>query len=210
MEYLRDRGLSDATISRFRIGQLPDPRKLLEVLISLFGHRRTEAAGLLTKSSTSRNRQLMFPQQSLLFPFFENDDLVYLQVRLLHDSESRGRWRNLNDRKRRIYNIDAISLVNRKPIAICEGVMDALSAIELGYDAIGLGGVNTRLSDDQIRRLRQRDVTILFDWDRAGEDRAATLQQELRNRGIASTRKGRPSPDVKDVNDYLNISRSKR
>lgn len=208
-EYLRRRGLSDATVSRSRIGQLPNTGNLLRDLISMYGFQRIKAAGMLTRSSTARKAQLIFPQQSLLFPFFENGELVYLQVRLLHHSTTGERWRNLSGRKRRIYNIDAISPIKHNSIAICEGVIDTLSAAELGLDAIGFVGVNMRLSENNFRQLRRKHVTILFDWDPAGESRAAALQQELRRHGITSTRKGRPLPSVNDVNDYLKISKSK-
>ena len=210
MEYLRSRGLSGKTISRFRVGQLPDSRRLLEYLIRIYGYRRTNDAGLLTKSSTAQNPQLIFPQRGLLFPFFEDGDLVYLQVRLLSDSTTNRRWCNLNRRKLRIFNIDAILPINHRPIAVCEGVIDTMSATELNYDSIGLVGVNMQLDESLFRRLGQNHITILFDWDRAGDNRAATLQQELSSHGITSTRKRCPLPNVKDINDYLKIRGSKQ
>lgn len=86
--------------------------------------------------------------------------------------------------------------------------MDTLSAIELGYDAIGLIGANMGLNKEHLRRLRGKHVVILLDWDQTGENRAAELQNELRSFGIASTRKKRPSLGVKDVNDHLMIARA--
>ena len=128
---------------------------------------------------------------------------MYFQARLISESADQGKWRNLNHRKRRIYNIDAMLEGESKRLAICEGVMDTLSAIELGYSAIGLMGVNAWLSEEQISGLRGREVDILLDWDPPGETHADELQKELRKFGIASTRKSRPSPAAKDVNDYL-------
>ena len=136
-EYLRERGISDATISRFRIGQLPASRDFLVDLISKYGFERTKAAGLLTNVSTHANPRLIFPKRSLLFPFLENGKVAYIQARLLNQTDSFGRWRNLNGRQLRLYNIDAISMAKRKNVAICEGVIDTISAIELGYQAIG-------------------------------------------------------------------------
>lgn len=202
-EYLIGRGLSEATTSAFRIGQLSNCRTLLDELIRTFGYQRIENAGLLTKMSTSRNWRFLFPEQSLLFPFLETGEIAYLQVRLITGAEDQGKWRNLNHRRRRIYNVDALLETRRKPFAVCEGIMDTLSAIELGYSAIGLMGVSAGLTEEQIKRLRGKQVDILMDWDPPGEARAAELQREMRRFGIASTRKRRPSPAAKDVNEFL-------
>lgn len=90
----------------------------------------------------------------------------------------------------------------RKRFAVCDGVMDTLSAIGFGYSAIGLVGV-AGLKEEQIKRLRGKQVDILLDWDRPREKAAAELHKELRRFGIVSTRKTRPSPKARDVHDYL-------
>ena len=203
LKYLLERGLSAETVSAFRIGQLSDSRAVLDALVGAFGLPRIESAGLLTKKSTTRNRLLVFREESLLFPFLEDSQVAYLQARVMSRSADRGKWRNLNHRRLRVYNVDAMLGKQCRPLAICEGVIDTLSAIELGYGAIGIIGVNARLGKEQLERLRGKQVVILLDWDPPGEKRAATLQQEMRRFGIASTRKSRPSPGVGDVNDCL-------
>ena len=203
LKYLIERGLSEETISAFRIGQLSDCRVVLDTLIGAFSYQRIETAGLLTNKSTARNSLFLFPEESLLFPFLEDDQIAYLQVRLISESADQGKWRNLNHRRRRIYNVDAMLETQRKLFAVCEGVIDTLSATELGYSAIGLIGVNARLKKEQISRLRGKQIDILLDWDLPGERGAAELHKEMRSFGIASTRKKRPSPTAKDVNDYL-------
>ena len=202
LKYLIKRGLSEERISAFRIGQLSECTAVFDALIRAFGYQRIETAGLLTKNSTATIRLSLFPEESLLFPFLENGHIAYFQARLISGSANQGKWRNLK-RRRRIYNIDAILETQRRRFAICEGVIDTLSAIELGYSAIGLMGTTARLKAEQISQLRGKQVDILLDWDQPGEKRAAELQKEFRRFGIASTRKTRPSPVAKDVNDYL-------
>ncbi len=208
MQYLLRRGLSTDTISRFRIGQLSDWADLLTDIIDIYGYQRVRTAGLLTKSSTIYNRRFIFPRQSILFPFYECNHVVYFQARCISGSPGEGKWRNLNHRQRRIYNCDAMFKSQGRPIAVCEGAIDSLSAIELGYDAVGLMGVNMGFTKDQIVQLRGRQVHILLDWDSAGDSRSIELQKELRRYGIASTRKRCPSPGVNDVNDYLVMLRT--
>ena len=203
LTYLTERGLKEETLTTFRVGQISRAHVLLNHLIRNFGYSRIEASGLLTKSSTKNNKRLIFQTNSLMFPFLEKSRVAYLQVRSLFESNVRGKWRNLNHRKKRVYNVDALLRKGSKRLAICEGVIDTLSAIELNYDAIGLMGVNTQLTVEQIRLLRRQQVYILFDWDLPGERAASRLQARLRRYGIASTRKRLPSGVVKDVNDYL-------
>ena len=210
LRYLVERGFSEKTISEFCIGQISDCRAILAALICAFDYERIEISGLLTRTSTARNSRLLFPEESLLFPFLENGQIAYVQARLISENVVRGKWRNLNHRRRRVYNIDAMLGTQRGRFAVCEGVMDTLSAVELRYSAIGLMGVNATLEERQIRRLRGKDVDILFDWDPPGEARAAELQKEMRRFGISSTRKRRLSPGAKDVNDYLVEKRAQR
>lgn len=200
--YLQQRGLNDATITRFGIGQMPSI-EALRALIRLFGFARVEAAGVLTQKSTPDRFWPIFPQGSLLFPYFEAEAITYLQARLISDQADGSRWRNLNHRRRRLYNSNVLARPDVRRVAICEGAIDVLSAAQLGREAIGLIGVSARLSDAELTALRGRQVDLLLDWDTAGDKRAVTLLRELNRFGIAATRKARPSPSANDVNDYL-------
>src|SRR6185369_16880031 len=82
--YLQQRGLNDATITRFGIGQMPS-FDVLRSLIRLFGFARIEAAGLLTQKSTPDRFWSIFPQDSLLFPYFEAGEIAYFQARVISD-----------------------------------------------------------------------------------------------------------------------------
>ena len=200
--YLQQRGLNDATITRFGIGQMPS-FDVLRSLIRLFGFARIEAAGLLTQKSTPDRFWSIFPQDSLLFPYFEAGEIAYFQARVISDQADGSRWRNLNHRQRRLYNSDILARPDVRRVAICEGAIDVISAAQFGRGAIGLIGVSARLSDAELTALRGRQVDLLLDWDTAGDKRAVTLLRELKRFGIAATRKARPSPAASDVNDYL-------
>jgi len=201
-EYLNRRALSDKTIEAFRVGQLINGQKIIGELLEKYGYDRLKRAGLLTKKSFNQNVRCIFPNDCLLFPFLEKGDVAYLQARLIRGNQSRGKWRNLNYLGRRVYNVEVLER-GSGPIAICEGIMDTLSAVEMGFDSIGLMGVSAKLTVDQISLLRGREVNILLDWDGPGEARSLKLQKELRQFGIASTRKKKPSAHAKDLNEYL-------
>lgn len=81
--------------------------------------------------------------------------------------------------------------------------MNTLSAVELGYVAIGLMGVTSNFALDQLVQLRNRHVHILLDWDHEGNRKAKNLQQVLNRFGIVSTRMFKPPMQGQDLNDYL-------
>jgi len=161
-DYLLSRGVSAETMKAFKIAQMPS-QTILTKLLEKFGYDRTHAAGLLTKKSTVDSPRIIFPRSSIIFPFLEDGKPLYLQARLLTGAEQYGKWRNLNFHTRRIYNVDAITQNSKQPFAICEGVIDTLSAIELKYDAVGMMGVSAKFTPDQIRALRKKEVEILLD-----------------------------------------------
>lgn len=200
--YLHERRLTDPIIARFRIGQMPGA-EAIEELICLYGFARVQGAGLLTQKSTPQRPRSTFSRGALLFPYFEAGSIVFFQARLMCDPATKSQWCNLSRRRRRIYNADVLARRDIQRIAICEGVIDVLSAAELKMEAVGLIGVSAGFSREQFVRLRGKQVDLLLDWDQAGEKRARTMLREMQRFGITATRKSRPSISAKDINDYL-------
>ena len=199
--YLAERGLKNSTIDRFKIGQTPNT-SILKDMISKFGFDRVNRSGLLTKLSNHNNFRLMFPSNSILFPFIEDDKIEYIQGRII-GNQDRVRWRNLYRRRQRVYNVDVLKDKTIDRIAICEGVMDVISAAQLKCEAIGLIGVSARLSERQIGCLKGREVELLLDWDEAGERRSVDLRRELSLFGVMATRRTKPKENANDINDLL-------
>ncbi len=202
LKYLRGRGFDVNIVEKFGIGQMPS-RVIVRSLLEEFGFERVVASGLLTKSSSQVNWWPIFPEGALLLPYFEAGKIAYFQARLIEERAKGDRWRNLNNRRRRIYNVDVLYDLSIKHLAICEGALDVISANQLGRQAIGLIGTTAGLSPAEIVLLRGRQVDLLLDWDPPGEQRAATLRKELRSYGVAATRKTAPKTGAKDINDYL-------
>ncbi len=204
--YLLSRAITLETMEAFKIAQMP-PQSIIPKLLSKFGFERIHAAGILTKKSTIDTPRIIFSWNSVIFPFFEDGKVVYLQARALNGEEQYGKWRNLNSQPKRIYNVDAITQNSKRPFAICEGVIDTLSAIELGYDAVGMMGWSAKFVPDQIRALRKKEVEILLDWDEKGEKGAQQLREDLNQYGVVSIRKRLPSTTATDLNEYLKEKR---
>jgi len=201
-EYLQNRGLSKPIIDRFFIGQMPNSNAVRE-LVEEFGFDRVQKSGLLTKQSKHNRFRPILPQAAILFPYLEGGKISYFQSRGINDLDKKNRWRNLNHRRRRIYNVDILRNSSISRVAICEGVLDALSSTQLGCEAIGFIGVSATLSQSDMSSMRGKQVDILLDWDDAGEKRATELRKDLARFGVFATRKTAPRSGANDVNDYL-------
>ena len=201
--YLETRGISLRTIRRSGVVEFNPPANALGDMLTTFGYARVNASGLLNKHSTPEDVRFIFLRGCLLFPFFSENQVINMQARNIGTNERHGKWRNLAAVNKVIYNRDALYSRSNRPLCICEGIMDVLSAIEFGYEAIGLLGVTTEIQEKEYDYLRGRTVYLLLDWDGPGERKAKLLQTELRKRGIMSMRIAQPSPDIKDLNDLL-------
>ncbi len=202
-KYLESRALSSKTITQFNVKQISEQEAVVTRLLSQFGFERVAKSGLLTRTSTQSLPRLVFPSGSVIFPFYEDEQCTYLQARMIKESIQGGKWRNLSYRRPRIFNSDALTKSDGTMLSVCEGVMDTLSAIELGLTAVGVTGVSASFNFEQIKLMQGREVCLLMDWDEAGNNKARALQRELRRYGIFSTRKAQPSATADDLNEYL-------
>jgi DNA primase len=154
-----------------------------------------EAAGLLSKSGN-----FLFARHTLLFFYFDGDQPVYVSAR---DVTGEAHAKELSPSGLQCpvpYNANVLA-TNPDTIYICEGPIDTLSAVQLGYSAIGVPGTN-RFREEWFSLLRHvPHVRVLFDNDMAGQTRGAELRTQLCLHGI---RAEAIHPAVgKDVNDLL-------
>ena len=174
----------------------------MDVLKELFGFERLQASGLLSKSSSPIDTRLTFYQGHLVFPILEDGSVASIQARKAGVVEGGSKYINLTGKRPRTYNVDILNS-STDQISICEGILDTMSAHQLGLAAIGLLGVSHSLQPNEIARLKGRRVALLLDWDDKGETKAEKLRAELSSQGIVCVRKSRPDPAVKDMNDFL-------
>lgn len=86
----------------------------------------------------------------------------------------------------RIFNADVLSSEKDRPIFVCEGVMDAISIIQSGGQAIALGStVNGKLLLEALDKIAPaKPLVIAFDSDEMGKQHAAKLAAELDKRKV--------------------------
>lgn len=118
------------------------------------------------------------------------------------DATKKNRLRNRGEST--LFNRSILSEPTEAPIFIVEGEIDALSIIEVGGLAIGLGGVNNvKKLDEAIGAETNKHIYIIaLDNDKAGEKASKEISEALKKRGEKYTTIN-PYKNCKDANEAL-------
>lgn len=172
--YLKNRGISAATIKAFGMGYAPDSRGQLKAALSRFGDEKLIEAGLLIsvedKEPYDRFRgRLMIPIRDA------RGRVIAFGGRILGVGEPK--YLNspdtpLFDKGRTLYNLDRAGPDSRKTnrVIVVEGYMDVIALAQAGIGDV-VAPLGTALTEHQLERLwRLTDApTLCFDGDNAGQ-----------------------------------------
>lgn len=199
-DYIRDRGISDEMIRRFKIGYSPlHPKTLLELIG--FDRNRVrilEAAGVLAARQDSllesRGAGKSLSQVEIdatydrfrgrvLFPIRDTQErTVAFGGRLLPDSPLNSPAKYVNSpetmiftKSRMLYGLELArnAIRKKKRVVITEGYTDCLMAHQFGFDET-VAVLGTALGEEHVRILNRfaDKIILVLDGDAAGKKRA--------------------------------------
>lgn len=180
--YYRQRGISQETATRFMVGYDP----------SFTAYERDQNGNSIKTTWAA----LIIPTSRSSYAARNTDP----------NADKRNRWRKSKGGAN-LFNIKALEAAT-KPIYIVEGELDALSIIEVGGEAVGLG------STDNWRKLTKlleskrpaQPLIIALDNDTEGQKTSGELEAELERMGITFYRID-PYNGSKDANEALMADR---
>lgn len=201
IEYLKAKGLSDLTITRFDWRQLSDDA--IAKIKAKYKPDELKQAGLLTDKG-----RFIFEINRTLIPYFDMGELVYLRAR---DITGKGKIRFINPIGKSIplYNINALYELgsDATTLYIAEGETDTMALTDDGYLAVGIaGGANNptiyRLIDTLSEGFSTEiKLTLVPDNDPTGDKFSQIISELLYARGF--TVDVMQLPDMyKDYGDY--------
>jgi len=196
LNYLRNRGLSDDAIRRFRLGYSPnDGQALIRKLIGE-NYKLDELIEVgLAKKSEERDEHYSFFRNRVMFPVGDRKGrTVAFGGRVLGDGEPK--YLNSIDhvlfhKGRLLYGLSRarVAITQNQPLIVVEGYMDVIALVEAGYTG-AVAPLGTALTEDQLTALwkllppfeardpaRDYSPILCFDGDAAGV-RAATRAVE--------------------------------
>ena len=194
-QYLFSRKLNPELCGSLGVRYLEDPSKAWAILCSEFSLDDLEVAGIVNNAGAFH-----FQEHPLLFFFLNNQTLVYLAGRSMQANPKIKELKPVGLSCPAPYQID-ILLTKPTALYICEGLIDTLSAVQLGMPAIGPPGANS-FSEHWLELIpKSTRIRVLFDRDKAGEDAAIKLRSQFRRFGFKAD--ALVVPIGKDVNDFL-------
>ena len=201
--YLKSRGISYETAQRFRIGIASGMDDLsLSLRACGFDEQTMVLSGIVKQDGKD------FFQDHIVVPITHGGNVVDFYGRSLRDNGDRRHWRLPNDRVK-----VGGALFNWNPgsqgIILVEGVFDALSLIQNGFDnAVATMGTNG-LKDHHLRMIRNsraEKVFVCYDGDDSGQAAALKTAYALEERGKEVRIVGLPAGE--DPCEFLQRRRS--
>jgi DNA primase len=185
LDYLRNRGLSDGTIRRFRLGYSPESRTALKTALQDMGDMLAVEAGLLIKPEEGENRESFDRFRGrVMFPISDRRGrIIAFGGRIMGD----GQPKYLNSPDTPLFhkghNLYGWALAREDAaktgtVLVAEGYMDVIALHQAGFGN-AVAPLGTALTEEQIE-LMWRDVAepiLCLDGDAAGQ-RAAIRAAE--------------------------------
>ena len=180
LKYLRERGLNDQSIKKFRLGYAPDGwRNMLEFLLKKnYTIEEIAKTGLLVEKESGKEYydrfrdRIMFPIQDIL------GRVVGYSARVAPGGdEKNAKYINtpqtaLYDKSKVLYglNLAKMEIKKRNETVLVEGNTDVIAAHQAGFgNTVAVSG--TALTEDQVKILKRygENINMGFDMDAAGQ-----------------------------------------
>jgi DNA primase len=179
LTYVRERGVSDEMIRKFRLGYAPSDRQWLFNFLQKKGYSEE----FLSKSGlfSRQNTRISFFADRLMFPISDKKgQTVAFGGRLLQGDGPKylnSAESDLYKKRETLYAIElALPQIRQsEEVHICEGYMDVIALHQAGIGT-AVAPLGTAFTDEQARLLRQwaKTAYLVFDNDPAGQ--AATIK----------------------------------
>ncbi|MDB5671654.1 MAG: primase [Alphaproteobacteria bacterium] len=178
-DYLRQRGIGEATIRKFGFGFAPDSRSKLKTALARFGNEKLVETGLLVAPEEDGREPYDRFRGRLMIPIRDQRGrVIAFGGRILGAGEPKyfnSPETPLFDKGRTLYNLDKAGPASRdsKRLIVVEGYMDvvALDQAGIGETVAPLG---TALTEGQLERLWRLvpSPLLCLDGDAAGQKAA--------------------------------------
>ena len=198
-EYLEGRGIDADIAASCGIRYCPDPAGLWNL-----ADKETIKASGLSAFYAYQKAALPF----LVFPYIREGSPVYLKARILLSKEEANqkgiqRFMNTGGRVPCLWNHDAIAGADR--VLICEGEMDALTAVQMEKIAVGLPGWS-HFKDEWVDDFKGKDVILFLDADDKGDKGVLDIAKRFIRAGLPPPRQITLNEgEGKDLNEFYLI-----
>lgn len=192
LEYIKQRGFDKDFFAQYNIGLSPYNKTKSFLYENLITSNKLEPielleTGLIKINKDKRLLEDYFGSRRLIFPVFENGSIKGFSSRTIFNNVM-PKYKTLKYGTIGIYNGNLVKY-NPKNLYICEGAIDCLSMLRMGFNAIGILGIeNIGLEHQDIFLGFDNNIIILFDNDsnNAGFDAIFRVAKILNSFGLGN------------------------
>jgi DNA primase len=176
-KYLKDRGVNDKSIKKFRIGYVKDEWQLLFDYLKRENYTDEQIlkTGLVIKNEKGRIYDRF--RGRIVFPIFDDKGrVIAYSARILHDNKNQPKYINspetvLFNKSKTLYGFNFAKQTIRKHdfVILVEGQMDVIMTHQIGYtNTVASSG--TSFTEEQLKIIKRHtdNLLIAFDGDVAG------------------------------------------
>ena len=210
LQYARDRGMTQSTLTKFGIGYAPDSWTDLVDALRKKGYTDQELrdSGLVTVSRKNGGLLDRF-RDRLMFPIIDvRGNVIGFGGRIMNNAD-KSAAKYLNSPETLIFNkrknLFALNLAKKSKLGyliLVEGYMDAIALHQYGFDC-AVASLGTALTEDGAALLsRYTDqVVLIYDGDAAGQNATQRAIPMLEKAGLQV--KVLQMRDAKDPDEFL-------
>ncbi|MBR5502514.1 MAG: DNA primase [Oscillospiraceae bacterium] len=187
--YLRRRGLSDSTITRFGIGYAPDSWDALRNHLRQAGYRDDEMVEASLCARTQKGNVIDFFRDRVMFPVIDvRGQIVAFSGRTMGGDSRKyvnSRETAVFKKNRTLFGLNFAKNVGSRRVILAEGQMDVIALHQAGFeDAVATLG--TAITEEHARQLSRYvdEVIISYDADEAGQKATRRAIDVLRAAGL--------------------------
>ena len=178
LSYLKNRGLSVATIKRFGIGYSPDGFSSLTKHMINLGYAEDElVAGFLCGKSRKNGMLFDYFRNRVMFPIIDvSGNVIAFGGRVMDDSQPK--YLNSSDtpvfkKSRNLFALNFARTACSEELLLCEGYMDVIALHAAGFSN-AVATLGTAITPEQARIMSRytKKVIISYDSDAAGQKAA--------------------------------------
>jgi DNA primase len=184
-DYLKQRGIAEATVRKFGFGLAPDSRGKLKAALARFGTENLVETGLLIQPEEGEREPYDRFRGRLMFPIRDRRGrAIGFSARILGAGEPK--YLNspdtpLFDKGRTLFNIDKAGPASReaKRLIVVEGQMDVIALDQAGIGE-AVAPLGTALTESQLGLLWRLSPSPILCFDGDGAGRKASVRAALR------------------------------
>jgi len=190
-EYLHNRGLTDETIDRFKIGYARGG--LLDHLTRTknFPIETCLRSGVIRKTNGGKARDYFINR--IVFPNIRKARVVHFSSRSLGNDQPK--YLHLSGAIHHFYNETALQ---SPEVILTEGILDCLPAVQAGFNCSALYGTSTFKEDHLPRLSRAETIYLCLDGDKAGREASLKIASLLGEKARLVE-----LPEDTDLGEYL-------